>query len=175
MAGKHIKARELCVEEIEAIRRALAYCPDTGRLIRANGCWRKGLIGMPAGGLHRGSGYMTVSVDGRSYMAHRVVWILVHGSVPVDAEIDHIDGVKSNNRIENLRLVDSATNLQNQRVPYKNNKTGFLGVSKTRTGRFHASIQIGGKQLHLGLYATPEEAHTAYISAKRKLHTGGTL
>ena len=97
----------------------------------------------------------------------------VNGSWPI-GEIDHVNGDRGDNRIANLRDVDHKTNSQNERRARAINTSGFLGVSK-QGNKWQASIRHGGKQLYLGLFAAKEEAHSAYLAAKRLLHAGNTL
>lgn len=163
----------------EKIREHLEYDPDTGLFVRAKdvmkGQYRKIFAarkGDPAGFLHP-DGYTYIKLDGIYYSAHRLAWIVCHGAL-TEVDIDHRDGDKSNNRIANLRNVEHKTNIQNVKKPQANNKTGFLGVSK-HGDRFIAAIGSEGKTKHLGIFATPEEAHTVYIQAKRKLHEGCTI
>ncbi|WP_423176259.1 MULTISPECIES: HNH endonuclease [unclassified Stenotrophomonas maltophilia group] len=113
-------------------------------------------------------GYLRIEVDGKSYFAHRLVWLLFHGSWP-QGDIDHINGDPSDNRLANLRDVDKATNLRNQRRSHRGSAVPFLGVSRRR-GRFIAVIQVEGKHKWLGSFETPELASQAYLSAKQKFH-----
>lgn len=113
-------------------------------------------------------GYVRVEIDGKSYFAHRIVWLLAHGSWPL-GDIDHINGDPSDNRILNLRDVDKATNLQNQRKSHRGSAVPFLGVSKSR-GRFIAVIQVDGKRNWIGSFETAELASKAYIEEKKRLH-----
>lgn len=121
------------------------------------------------------AGYVTVTIKRTTYMAHRLVWAMFNED-PGQLEVDHIDCVRSNNRIENLRLTTRSGNNQNQRCAHPSNSCGFLGVSFHKaTGKFNARIQHKGRLLHLGLFDTPEAAHTAYVSRKRQLHSTCTL
>lgn len=111
-------------------------------------------------------------------MAHRLAWLLHYGSWP-SRHIDHINGDRADNRIANLRECDDAENQQNLRAATAASKSGLLGVT-TRTYRngavrYAASIQVDGTKRYLGVYGTPEEAHSAYRAAKRQLHPFGTL
>lgn len=124
-------------------------------------------------GAKRSDGYMGFSIGRKRFLSHRVAWLFVHGVWP-KGQIDHINGIRTDNRILNLRDVDHDTNLQNRRSAQKNNKTGFLGVSPRKNG-FDARIQVGGKKIHLGSFGTPEEAFSAYRQAKRNYHKGCTL
>lgn len=90
-------------------------------------------------------------------------------------EIDHIDTDKSNDAWANLRDVLQVTNLQNKRRARADNKLGVLGVSRTRSGRFEASLGHEGRKVPLGYHDTAEAAHAAYVAAKRQIHAGCTL
>ena len=114
-----------------------------------------------------------ISIDGRKHLAHRLAWLYVNGYCP-PGDIDHINGDRAANRISNLRLATRSENLQNQSKAQKHNKTGLLGVSHRR-GKFRAQIRVDGKKMHIGTFPTPEEAHTAYLEAKRQFHPFGTL
>lgn len=156
----------------ERLREVLGYDPETGvftRRIARSWAARAGVVA----GCVDGHGYTSIKIDGRIYGAHRLAWFWVHGVWPAK-KIDHINGDRADNRICNLRDVPTSTNCQNQRRAQSHNKTGFLGVSPDR-GRFRAAIWLDGKNLHLGMFDTPEQAHDAYLNAKRRLHDGCTI
>jgi hypothetical protein len=158
----------------EEVRALLRYDPETGALYwRTTGRGRR--LDCKAGSLDR-HGYLQTRVNGRIYFNHRLVWLYVRGAWP-EQVIDHIDGDVRNNRIENLRDVSRKANQENQRSAASSNfTTGLLGASLHKpTGKYVAAIQTAGKTQYLGLYDTPEEAHAAYISAKRELHQGSTI
>ena len=121
-------------------------------------------------------GYVRVSVGGRSYAAHRLAWLWMTGNWPKQ-DIDHIDGDRANNRWANLRDVSRSMNLENMHQAKSHNKsTGLLGAHlHPQTGNYTSRIQVRGKDVYLGSFATPEAAHTAYIAAKRIHHEGNTL
>lgn len=120
-------------------------------------------------------GYNMVVVDRRRYMAHRVAWLFTTGAWPRGV-IDHINGVKNDNRFENLRDTTQKVNGQNRREANKNNHAGLLGVyPNRRTGRWRAQIRIAGKARDLGTFATPQLAQAAYLKAKREHHAGCTI
>jgi hypothetical protein len=128
-----------------------------------------------AAGLTAGPrGYSKVMFRGVHYKVHRVVWALHRGCWPRD-QIDHINGVRSDNRIENLREADNSMNAENKRGPQANNRCGLLGVWPRPAGRYAAQIESHGRAHWLGTFDTPEEAHQAYLTAKRQLHAGNTL
>jgi HNH endonuclease/AP2 domain len=103
-----------------------------------------------------------------------VAWLIVYGAWP-SKNIDHINGVKTDNRIANLRDVSQSINGENRAAPRKSTRSGFLGVTKDKDGKFRAQISVGGKNTHLGVFAVAEEAFAAYLSAKRRLHVGCTI
>jgi hypothetical protein len=119
------------------------------------------------------SGYQLASVDYGMYKLHRLIWLWHYGEFP-ENQLDHIDGNPSNNRIENLRNATDAQNMQNQRKARANNKLGIQGVYKVKN-RFRAVLTTHGKGKHLGYFSTAEEAHEAYVLAKRKLHEFSTI
>lgn len=86
-------------------------------------------------------------------------------------EIDHINGIRSDDRIENLRDVSKSQNQQNRRNPQANSETGLLGVSKSGD-KFMARIKVDGRHLYLGTYESAGDASDAYIAAKCKFHPG---
>lgn len=145
----------------------LRYEPESGLLFWLVRPCQRIPAGTAAGGMNA-EGYRTVRIDGRSYLAHRVVWLLQTGDWP-QHDIDHINGDRADNRWGNLRDVSRAINNRNRVVASSRNSTGLLGVTVGRYG-FYADIGIDGKQVHLGHFKTAEEAHQAYLSAKANIH-----
>lgn len=127
-------------------------------------------------GTVRPDGYRQVCVDGKFYLAHRVLWLMRNGVWP-DGEVDHINGDKCDNSRSNLRSVSKSGNMQNMRRAFSTNtSSGLLGVSLERkTGRFYSRICVSGKQKLLGTFDSPEEAHSAYLKAKRQVHETCTI
>lgn len=125
---------------------------------------KKGDVGVVAGGINK-VGYRRITIDDTQYLAHRLIWMFVHGDWP-SGMIDHINRVKTDNRIENLREADMTLNVRN-RGAYPS-KTGVKGVYPQKN-RFRASIQIGDKQTHLGTFDTIEEARAARKDAEARL------
>lgn len=153
-------------EEASAL---LAYDPVTGLFRhRVNGHKRK--AGDVVGRLDT-KGYVRIRLLGYELKAHRLAWLLTYGVWP-QAEIDHVNGCPSDNRITNLRDVSVAENGWNRFRAMCNNKTGLLGVS-TAGRKFHAQIGVSGKQHSLGFFDTAEEAHKAYLKAKSEVHSIG--
>lgn len=160
----------LSLPSIERLKELFEVSPE-GLLIRRVSV-NKYLPGSICGS-DRGDGYLGVSVDGVALKVHRVIFAIYNGKWP-DKEIDHIDGDRANNRIENLRDVDRSQNLQNRISASSVSTTGFLGVSPINAGRwkgrFKYRINVNGKRLFKGGFKTPEEAYSAYLVEKKKHH-----
>lgn len=151
----------------DRLREALDYDPLTGVFTWkiATGCVTVGDI---ADCRHR-NGYIKVSIDDKRYLAHRLVFLYMTGSMPKDT-VDHINMDKSDNRWDNLREATYSQNGCNRKVK-KNSGTGFKGVYKYRHyDRYSARITYQGVRYNLGYYATPEEAHKAYCAKAEELH-----
>lgn len=119
------------------------------------------------------NGYLHLYLQKYTHKAHRIAWTYVHGDwVLPDVVVDHMNGVRHDNRITNLRLVTHKENMQNKSRPQ--GKNPFLGVSQDRfSGKWRASIYSNGKKFGLGSsFLTPEAARDAYLKAKRELHSG---
>jgi hypothetical protein len=153
------------------ISAVLHYAPTTGLFTYKRKSHRRA-VGQLAGRADA-KGYFRIRLFGREFKSHRLAWLLTYGVWPV-AEIDHINGIPGDNRLKNLRAVDAMANGQNRRKAQKNNRTGLLGVCPAKNG-FRAQIKAYGVIHASAVFATPEEAHTAYITAKRRLHPAGTL
>lgn len=155
---------------LNRLREVLDYDAATGVLTRKKTDrihWR--FVGLPAGHVTP-SGYISVSIDGVEYRAHRLAWLLAYGEWPSD-QIDHINGNRQDNRLANLREATHALNAQNRQSLRSTNKSGLPGVSLfKRTGRWAATISVAGRTRSLGTFTTREEAHEAYVAAKRELH-----
>lgn len=112
-------------------------------------------------------------IEGKAYKATHLAHLYMTGELP-SLYMDHINGVRNDNRWENLRQVTMQENNQNQRKPRKDNTTGYLGVSYFGK-KFRALIRVNSKRIHIGLYDTPEEAYKAYVEKRRELLGGNTL
>lgn len=153
----------------EILREKLNYDPETGVFTRRKHISSRYYAGSTVGTVNFW-GYVILDIGGYKYMAHRVAWLYVHGEWPKH-NIDHINGVRTDNRICNLRDVPQSVNLQNRHVPAQN--APYLGVNFHKaSGKWRATIGIDGTQKHLGCFATPEQARDVYLEAKRVVHTG---
>ncbi len=153
--------------------RRLIISPFIGRIDRE---FDSGLIRENVGTVNS-DGYKVVGVDGKQIRVHRLLYAEhVQGPLAPWHEIDHIDGDRQNNRIENLRRSDRTANSQNQRKCHKDAATGLLGVYWSNTRHhWYSCIHVNGKQKYLGSFSSPEKAHDSYVNAKRQHHAGGTL
>jgi hypothetical protein len=149
----------------QRLRELLHYDPVTGIFHWRIAVARRVKVGDIAGSVHR-DGYRQIMIDGRRYYAHHLAWLYVHGEWP-PSELDHINGVPDDNRIANLRLATPSQNQWNQ-GNRKNNTSGFKGVGWHRRRRWRAQIGINGRYIHLGYFATPEEAHQTYCAAAKE-------
>lgn len=172
--------RELPAPEL--LRQLLRYEPDTGalywlergdELFAANGprrSWNQRYAGKRAD--HRapgsgGGGYANILIYNHAYRAHRVAWAIVTGAWP--RQIDHINGVRMDNRWTNLREVTAAENHRNT-ARHPRNRSGVSGVRQRldRGGRWLARIHISGKVVSLGTFDTFAEAKAARLAAERE-------
>jgi hypothetical protein len=127
----------------DEVRRLLDYDPNTGVFT-----WRERRGGKASQGSAAGSpqtnGYIHILVHRRAYKAHRLAWLLMHGEWP-QAQIDHKNRVRHDNRIANLRLASQSENSQNA-ARKKTNSTGVCGVSwYKRTGKWSVRLYLGGQ------------------------------
>lgn len=145
-----------------------------GLLIRRvdAGRWGREKEGTIAGSIN-GEGYLVVTAFGLRLLAHRVAFAIAHGDWPL-GQIDHIDGNRQNNRLLNLRDVTPSENNQNLRQAKGKTESGLLGV-RPMGSRWYAEIKLNGMRRFLGSFSTPEDAYSAYLSAKREMHPYSTI
>lgn len=150
----------------EDLKSLLRYDPETGKFYSLYS--HKGLpIGREVGGLD--GDYVRLSVNGKIYRGHRIAWFYMTGAWPLE-DIDHINGIKSDNRFCNLREASRGQNMMNIGVK-RHNTSGYKGVSfYSKTGKWKAQIQHQGKKMGLGYFDDVKEAAEAYIFAALDLH-----
>lgn len=164
MAAKQSSLTQACIKEI------LDYNPETGEL-KWKACRSTNIKPGTRFGSHCRLGYLRGKVNRETFAAHRVIWLYVYGEWPA-GEIDHINGVRDDNRLANLRVVTRQQNNHNRHKSWAG--SGFMGVYANH-GRWRAAINVNKKTVTIGNFGTREEAAAAYIEAKRRLHPTSTL
>lgn len=156
-------------------RELLHYDPETGDVTRKVALCNTVKVGDKVGGLV-GTGYLMAWCDGRLYLVHRLIFLLQTGEWPVHT-VDHINAVRTDNRWSNLRDVPQGMNNQNRKNRNKKTHSHLpLGVTLVANSRkFASGIMVNRKRIFLGHFDTADEAHSAYVKAKRLHHPGGTL
>lgn len=158
-------------EDPALLAELFTYDPATGRVFHARDKHAgRGRIMARAGDYAdttdtKGHRRVSVTVDGkqRLLLAHRVAWILTHGTIPAGLQIDHINCVRDDNRLVNLRLVTCQENHHNRHTA-----KGYYWNS--REGKWQAQIKVDGRSRSLGYHATEAAARSAYLAAKRVYH-----
>lgn len=147
---------------LDEAQACVSYDPETGLFYR-----KHGLGGIAAGavsGTVNSHGYVQLRINWRLVKAHRLAWFMTHGYWPTD--IDHINGVRTDNRLSNLRESDRRRNGQNMQC----HRQGRLaGARQAPSGRWTAKMTVGRKAKHIGTFDTEQEAHDAYMAECRKI------
>jgi hypothetical protein len=153
---------------LDRLKELLKYDSNTGVFtwIEKSSIYSKIVVGNRAGYL-RPNGYRVIKIDGQAYLEHRLAWLYVHGKFPFGEQnlIDHIDRNPINNCISNLRVCSHRENKRNTSKP-RSNTSGLKGVSwDIKSCRYVAQIRsLTGEKIHLGSFATPQEASSVYES-----------
>lgn len=151
-------------EALARCQDVLSYDPDSGEFRWKKTLSVRAVAGKVAGCLCKHSGYRSISVDRKIYMAHRLAWAFVYGEWPT-LQIDHINRERSDNRIQNLRQATQRQNSANS-GRRRNNRSGFKGVSwAAHVGKWAAQCRRPDNgPRHIGFFETPELAHQAYVA-----------
>ena len=113
-------------------------------------------------------GYLPIAIDGKDYKLHRIIYLYHHGDMP--AQIDHVDGDKLNNRIENLRACTLSQNQHNAQRR-KDNTSGIKGITWCRSrGQWLARVKYKGRQYFVGYFNSIENAERELKAARESLH-----
>lgn len=149
------------------LRAILHYDPLTGifkRIVPTKGCSKS--ANQNCAGSLKPSGYVCINISGVRYRLHRLAWLYMTGEHPT-AQVDHINGNRSDNRWGNLRLATNQQNQANAKKP-KNNTSGYKGVYWSKQHRkWVAKLNFGKQQIYLGFYKNPKDAHGAYVAAAK--------
>lgn len=162
----------------EVLRQLLQYEPETGKLFwkyrgpewftldRLQNTWNSNYAGREALSRIDPLGYRRGKILIKSYMAHRVIWCMCNGDT--DMEIDHINGVRSDNRIKNLRAATRSENMKNRA---SHGGSCFLGVDwHKRNRRWRARINDNGRKIEIGEFQSETDAARAYDRAAIVAH-----
>ncbi|MFC0666224.1 HNH endonuclease [Azotobacter chroococcum] len=151
--------------ESSRLRELFDYNAETGVFIRKVRTTNNVKVGQVAGCI-RPDGYLGIYVDNQSYQAHRLAWLYVHGRWP-DGQIDHINGIRTDNRIANLRDVSHVENGRNQRLA-RNNTSGVNGIHWfKRRNKWRVEITVDRKKRHIGYFENLEDAVAARKAAEQ--------
>ena len=142
------------------------YDPETGNFTRLITVKYNAIKGSVAGSIST-NGYLRIRIRNKYYLSHRLAWLYVYGCWPTQF-VDHINGVKTDNRINNLRQAEGSQNYYNTGMR-SHNTSGAKGVSlHARTGRWKARCSVNKREFHLGLFDTVSEASAAYEEFARE-------
>ena len=155
----------------EEVRQHLDYDPETGELrwrVRRGG--RR--VGRPAGAARKTHSRIVIGINGKKYLAHRIIWLWVYGYFPENV-IDHIDRDPSNNKLSNLREVSQLCNMRNSKID-KRNKTGVTGVFwDEKNGKWLSNIRLADKTKYLAYCSDFTEAVAHRLAAEQCLDWAG--
>lgn len=149
------------------LRELLDYIPETGefRWKISRGSAKCGSLAGSGNGL----GYEVIRVDGKTYLSHRLAWLHTYGCWPAD-ELDHINGVRDDNRIANLREATHAENSQNISIRSTNTSRHTGVVWDKRRRKWQSRIMVNGAACYLGYFTDFDKAVAARVQAKAELH-----
>jgi len=154
----------------QELKQLFSYQPDTGEFrwltsIR-NGAIKQGDLA----GSKNNDGYTMIKVRGRTYAAHRLAWLYVYGAQP-SSGIDHINGIRTDNRLANLRLATFKQNNENAGIR-KDNKTGCRGVHfSAREGKYVAKMEHNKQRISIGYFDCLKDAALAVQNKRTELYT----
>ena len=155
---------------LEELRENIDYNPDTGIFTWIKKPSIATKVGQEAGSVNK-DGYICISFRNNLYYAHRLAYYMYYGIDPLEKLVDHIDGDKSNNKINNLRLATKSQNGANRVNLPSNNTSGAIGVCWDKKPKmWKALIMINGEQKHLGYFINKEDAIQARNEAEVKYY-----
>jgi hypothetical protein len=151
----------------QKLKERLDYNPNTGLFTWRVAFNSRSTIGSIAGSYS--NGYRVIRINRKNYHAHRLAWLYTHGQFPQN-QLDHINRIRDDNRINNLREVTNAQNHQNRNLG-ANNISGVCGVNwHKRDKKWRAYIKLNGKDIHLGQYDDMKDAIVARKQAEQTYH-----
>lgn len=151
----------------ELLRKLLRYEPDTGRLFWREGTRQFSRQSSNGAGTLDSHGYYQIKISGRIYQVHRVCYAIHHGIWP-NNHIDHINGDRTDNKIDNLRDITRSENMKNMKLK-SNNSSGFAGVHFDKLNKkWRAQIMVNGRWKHLGRFESIDDAVSARNAAEKE-------
>ena len=154
----------MCGITQKELKEILSYDPEKG-----NFTWLVGKMAGKKAAALQNKDYIHIKINTKFYLAHRLAWLYVNGRFP-NCQIDHINGIINDNRIANLRECSNSENNFNVGI-MRTNTSGFKGVSWHKaSGNWRAQINIDGRIMRLGGFATAELASEAYQTKAREFH-----
>jgi hypothetical protein len=152
----------------EQLKTLFTYFPASGNFYRKTSPCNSVKRGDKAGGKHM-DGYHYIRFQGKPVGSHRLAWLFMYGEWPSE-KVDHINGDKADNRIENLRLATQSENQLN-RKRCSRNTTGVKGVAvHSASGKYQVTLTVEGKKKHFGLFEDLETAELVARGAREKYH-----
>lgn len=163
----------------QQFRELFSYDKDSGMLrwmpkkdgdlssARSVSSWNTKYAGRLAGS-KGAAGYLRVNVQGKKHFVHRVVWVMANGEIPTNMQIDHINHIRDDNRLQNLRLVTHQENNKNISLPRKSTGPTIGVIKNKRTGSWVAQIKVDGKKIHLATTKDMNEAIRIRAEANKK-------
>lgn len=159
--------RKRTAAEYDALLLDLDVDVETGVVFWNKTVTSRAVIGAAAGAVCSTTGYLMIGHRKKYFLAHRVVYYKATGVLP--DMLDHMDGVRTNNALANLRPASYRVN--NANIHSSRGKLQGTTYEASR-GKWKAAIRIGEKSVNLGRFDTAEQAHAVYVEAKRKHHVG---
>lgn len=151
----------------ERLKELLTYSPETGDFI-----WNYDIGNVKKGTVVKckdSYGYITVGIDKKKYLSHRLAWLYMMGEFPKNC-IDHINNLRDDNRFINLREATVSQNNKNKSIS-KRNTSGAKGVSFSKVkNKWTAHCSVNSRDRHIGDFLSLEDAKTAYINFAKKHH-----
>jgi len=149
---------------VDELRGVIDYDPKTGIFTNKGVYGSRRKLGSVTG-TPNDSGYLIIKHKAKPYRAHRIAWEFVYGAIPDGMFIDHINGIKTDNRIANLRLATNSQNAINTKCRPKRALPKGVCFSQSGARPFRAFIMVNKKQLYLGQFYTEADAAKAYNDA----------
>lgn len=153
----------------EVARARLSYDAVAGQFTWLVTASSAAVAGNRAGSKSR-NGYIRIAIDGRRYLAHRLAWLMTHGEWP-RGQIDHINGVRDDNRIANLRDVSAFVNQQNRHRAQGSNRFPWVHWKRSEN-RWRGCFRVNGRDVTVGHFRDPEAAYAAVLMKRRQMGIG---